>query len=122
MVAALAVSFVDRIHPCALTATRMEVLKRRVLHYAQSHGKLPSSLAALPKMAGYDSSIGDGWKRDIIFEVSASSVVSFRSFGRDGVAGGFGEDADIVRAFPTRDARGKWSDEMVEWLEDTFKK
>ena len=113
---------VDRIPPRALTATRMQVLKRRVLQYAQSHGELPKSLASLPPMDGYDSSVQDGWKRDITFEVSASGVVSFRSLGRDGVAGGSGEDADILRSFPVRDTQGKWSDEMVEWTEDTFKK
>ena len=113
---------VDRIPPRALTATRMQVLKRRVLQYAQSHGELPKSLASLPPMDGYDSSVQDGWKRDITFEVSASGVVSFRSLGRDGVAGGSGEDADILRSFPARDTQGKWSDEMVEWTEDTFKK
>ena len=73
-------------------------------------------------MEGYDSSIQEGWKRDIIFEASASGVVSFRSLGRDAVTGGSGEDADIVRSFPARDASGKWSDEMVEWTEDTFKR
>lgn len=113
---------VDRIPPRAMTATRMQVLKRRVLQYAQAHGQLPASLAALPVMEGYDSSVQDGWKRDIVFEASASGVVSFRSLGRDAAVGGSGEDADIVRSFPSRDALGKWSDEMVEWTEDTFKR
>jgi len=92
-----------------------------MIHYAQLHGELPGSLSVLPKMEGYDSSTRDGWQRDIIFEVSSSGVVSFRSFGRDGAVGGSGEDADIVRAFSARDAQGKWSDEMVDWSEDTFK-
>jgi hypothetical protein len=118
----LASCFVDRIPPRPLTATRMQVLKRRVLQYAQVHGELPKSLATLPPMDGYDNSIRDGWKRDIIFEVSASGVVSFRSLGRDGMIGGSGEDVDIVRSFPSRDSSGKWNDEMVDWSEDTAKK
>jgi hypothetical protein len=93
-----------------------------VLRYAQAHGQLPASLAALPPMEGYDSSVQDGWKRDIVFEVSASGVVSFRSLGRHAAVGGSGEDADIVRSFPSRDAQGNWSNEMVEWTEDTFKR
>jgi hypothetical protein len=72
-------------------------------------------------MEGYDSSIRDGWRRSILFEVS-SNVITFRSFGRDGADGGGGDDADIVRSFPARDAHGKWSDEMVEWSRDTFRK
>ena len=122
VVAVLAFSFVDRIPPRSLTATRMHVLKRRVLQFAQAHGELPKSLAAMPVMEGYDSSIRDGWKRDIIFEVSTSGVVTFRSLGRDGTIGGSGDDADIIRSFPARDAHGKWSDEMIEWSEDTFRK
>lgn len=121
-VVVLASCIADRIPPRAMTATRMHGLKRRVLQYAQAHGHLPASLAALPPMEGYDSSVRDGWNRDIIFEVSASGLVSFRSLGRDAAVGGLGEDADIVRAFPSHDAQGKWSDEMVEWTEDTFKR
>ena len=121
VVVVLAVNFVAPVPPRALTAKRMQVLKRRVLQYAHSHGELPKSLAAVPRMNGYDSSFLDGWNRGIVFEVSASSVVSFRSLGRDGVRGGSGEDADILRSFPARDAQGKWSNEMVEWSQDTFR-
>jgi hypothetical protein len=120
--AILAFSFVDVIPPRSITATHMQMLKRRVLQYAQAHGELPKSLAVLPAMKGYDNSIRDGWRRDIIFEVSASGVVTFRSLGRDGVAGGTGDDADIVRSFPAHDVQGKWSSETVDWSEDTFRK
>jgi Type II secretion system (T2SS), protein G len=122
VVAVLAFSLVDVIPPRSLTAARMQVLKRRVLHYAQAHGELPKSLAVLPAMEGYDNSTRDAWKRDIIFEVSTSGVVTFRSFGRDGVVGGAGDNADIIRSFPARDTHGRWNDERVEWSEDTFRK
>ena len=118
----LASCIVERIPPGALTETRMHVLKRRVLQYAQAHGQLPASLAVLPPMKGYDSSVQDGWKRDIIFEVSASGVVLFCSLGRDAAVGGSGDDADIIRSFPAHDRQGKWSDETVAWTEDTFKR
>ena len=95
VVAVLEFCVVDRIPPRAMTATQMQVLKRRVLQYAQSQGHLPASLAALPPMEGFNSSVLDGWRREIVFEVSASSVVSFRSLGRDGAVGGSGEDADV---------------------------
>jgi hypothetical protein len=121
VVVVLVVSFADRVPPRALTATRMQALKRQVLQYAHSHDELPKSLAALPPLDRYDSSYRDGWRRRIAFEVSASGVVSFRSLGRDGVRGGSGEDADIVRSFPARDAQGRWSDEMVAWSQDTLR-
>ena len=74
----------------------MQVLKRCVLRLAQAQGQLPASFATLPVVEGYDSSVQDGWKRDIVIEVSASGVVSFRSLGRDAADGGSGEDADMV--------------------------
>ena len=122
VVATLAFSLAEVIPSRSLTATRMQVIKRRVLQYARAHGKLPESLAALPAIEGYDSSIRDGWKRGILFEVSKSSVITLRSLGRDGKVGGTGDDADIIRSFPARDAQGQWSDEMVEWSEDTLQK
>lgn len=120
--AVLASCVVDHIPPRSLTATRMQVLKRRVLRFAQAHGELPKSLAELPTMKGYDNSVRDGWERNIIFEVPTSGVVTFRCLGRDGASGGAGEDADIIMSFSARDAQGKWSDESVEWSEDTFRK
>lgn len=105
-----------------MTITRMQGLKRRVLQYAYAHDQLPASLLSLSRMEGYDSSVQDGWKRDIVFEVSASGIVSSRSFGRDNAIGGSGDDADIVRSFPSHNDQGNWSDEMVEWVEDTSKR
>ena len=116
-----AVFVVDSIPPRALTATRMQVLKRRVLQYARAHGELPRSLVDLPAVEGYDGSIRDGWSRTILFEVS-SNLVTFRSLGRDGIPGGSGDDMDMVRSFPARDAQGQWCDEMIGWSEDTFRK
>ncbi len=122
VIAILVFSLVDVVPPRGLTATRMQMLKRRVIQYGQAHGELPTSLAGLPEIKGYDCDIRDGWKRDIIFEVSTSGVFTFRSLGRDGIVGGTGDDGDIVMSFPTRDAQGKWSDETVGWSEDTIRK
>ena len=122
VIVSAAVFVVDsNIPPRALTASRMQVLKRRVLQYARAHGELPRSLVDLPAIEGYDGGIRDGWRRTILFEVS-SNVVTFRSLGRDGAPGGSGDDTDIVRSFPARDAQGRWSDEVITWSEDTFRK
>lgn len=112
----------DVIPPRSLTVTHMEILKRRLLRYAQLHGELPKSLADLPKLEGYDNGVQDGWKRDIIYEVSRLGVVTLRSLGRDGIAGGVGEDADLVRSFPARDVQGRWNSESVSWSGDTFER
>lgn len=117
--ATLSSCIVDRIPPRALTITRMEILKLRVLQYTQSHGQLPTGLSALAPREGYDNSLQDGWQRELVFEVSASDVVSFRSLGRDAAVGGSGEDADIVRSFPASDAHLRCRDATIEWSEDT---
>lgn len=119
---ALSRCLVDVIPRKDLTITRMWVLKRRVLQFAHAHNELPPSISALPPVEGYDNSTKDGWKREIIFEVSTEGVVTFRSLGRDGVVGGIGDDADIVRSFIARDSQGRWNDEPVEWvgIEDTL--
>jgi hypothetical protein len=113
---------VDVIPPKDYTISNMMHLKRRVMLYAQAHNELPKSIRALPPMEGYDNSILDGWKREIIFEVSKEGVVTFRSLGRVGVVGGVGEDSEIVRSFAARDKQGKWNDEFIHWegREDTL--
>ena len=169
----VAISLVDVIPPRSLTATRMHGLKRRVMIYCQAHGELPPSLASLPAMEGYNSSIRDGWNRPITFQITtngvvpsaprpsrsprangvsphflcrlqkvtgltpsreigqsppahavpyANGLVTFISLGRDGRTGGADLDADIIRSFPVRDSHGNWSDQMVEWSTDSFRK
>jgi len=106
---------IDRIPPTSLTETRMFVTKRRILQYAQAHDQLPPDLSSLPQMAGYDMSLKDGWGRTLSYQTNSAGTVTLESLGRDGVLGGSGEDADIIRSFPIRDSHGAWSDEMVDW-------
>lgn len=106
---------IDRIPPTSLTETRMFVTKRRILQYAHTHDQLPPDLAALPPMTGYDTSVTDGWSRTLSYQTNTTGTVTLESLGRDGIIGGSGADADIIRSFPIRDARGAWSDEMVDW-------
>ena len=119
--AAVLYGCVEVVPPRSLTAVRMHMLKRKVLRYARQHGELPASVQVLPEMHGYDNSALDAWKRPIIFETSPSGSVTFRSLGRDGKIGGEGDDADIIRSFPARNAQRQWSDEGVDWSEDTFR-
>jgi len=103
------------IPPRALTATRMWGIKRRVLQYAHSHNQLPHGLSDLPVMAGYDNSIYDEWGRAFSYEILPAGDVRLTSLGRDGKIGGSGKDADFVATFPSHDAQGRWSDEMIGW-------
>jgi Type II secretion system (T2SS), protein G len=103
------------IPPRVLTATRMWVVKRRILQYAHSHNQLPHSLSELPIMQGYDNDVEDEWGRMIAYLVSPSGLVTLTSLGRDRKQGGTGKDADMVATFPSRDGQGNWSDGGIEW-------
>ncbi len=109
-----------RIPPRSLTATRMHVMKRRVIRFAQAHGHLPAAVDELPVLRGYDDSVRDGWWRRITMSVEGSRV-TLTSLGRDNLPGGEGEDADMVGVFDARRADGGWQDELVEWAQDPVK-
>ena len=112
---------VETVPPRSLTATRMHMVKRRILRYAREHNRLPPDLSVLPQIEGYDNSIHDAWGNTLIYEVDAEGMVTLKSFGKDGIAGGTGNDKDIVRSFPSRDSKGQWSDELVDWTFDSFR-
>ena len=122
LVALMLFGCVHRIPQRSLTTTRMHVVKRRVLQYAQSHNQLPASLSVLPEMSGYDNSVQDSWNRNFIYEIDSTGNVTLKSYGKDGVVGGDGENADMIGVFASRDASGKWNDELVPWTVAPFKK
>lgn len=98
------------------TRSRMWVVKRRILRYASYHNRLPPSLLATPTLPRYDNSIHDYWRRPLGYQGNNNGTVTLISLGKDGRPGGGGEDADIVLSFPSHDADGRWSDELVDWL------
>jgi hypothetical protein len=120
--AGLSLLLVDRMSQRSLTSVRMHVVKRRVLQYVQSHNQLPASLSVLPEMSGYDNSVQDSWNRNFIYEVDSTGNVTLKSYGKDGVVGGDGENADMIGVFASRDASGKWNDELVPWTVAPFTK
>ncbi|MGE0267387.1 MAG: type II secretion system protein GspG [Candidatus Omnitrophota bacterium] len=104
----VAIFFIHPIPPEATTVTIIRVLTKRVLQYAQTNNKPPNSLDLLPELHGTLNSTKDGWNREILFYVNDDYSVTFKSFGRDGVEGGEGENKDIVEKFELRDKEGKW--------------
>jgi len=101
----------------AETPGAMHMMKRRILRYAHTHNQLPESVAQLPVIEGYDNRTVDAWGRDIQYEVQGDCLV-LTSYGRDGVVGGAGPDADIIRVFRARDDKGNWNRELVDWSRD----
>jgi hypothetical protein len=111
--------FVDTVPPRSVTATNMHMMKRRTLRYAAANGSLPTSLDQLPRIEGYVNEVADGWGRPIRWRVEGDEV-TLTSYGRDGVPGGTGEDADMVGVFRAKTADGRWADELCEWRADPF--
>ena len=81
------------------------------------NNRLPTSLSQLPTLTDATNEIDDAWGHPIQYRTSPIGVVTLTSFGRDGVRGGIGEDADIVGSFPTKD-NDRWVGEESVWIKD----
>lgn len=91
-------SLVTVIPADAMTDTRITVTRVRIEMYAKEHGGLPASLDPLPARQGYDNETTDGWGRPINYS-RGKDTFSLSSLGKDGLEGGSGDDADIVKTF-----------------------
>ena len=80
---------------------------------------MPQSIHNLPARDGYDNSITDAWGRELIYTV-AEGAVELRSNGADRKPGGDGETRDLIRSFPLKDSKARWSDDGVDWSANTF--
>ncbi len=98
----------------------MYMCKRRVLRYAQEYDKLPSTLGETKTIEGYDASIKDGWGVELAYSADTNFMVTLRSFGKDRAPGGVEDDMDIIGIFPAKQPDGSWSDEFVDWIQDSF--
>lgn len=116
----LLVFFVETIPPQSMTGNSMHMMKRRILRFAAHHNTLPTSIDQFPHFEGYHNGVKDGWGKPILWKVDGNTVV-LTSYGRDGVPGGSGEDADMVGVFLTKTANGEWSEELCKWERDPFR-
>ncbi len=97
-------SLVDRIPRRALTDTAIGETKVRIAMYLQSEGSLPAGIQALPTRQGYANRTADGWGRPLFYTIEENGF-ALTSLGKDGVPGGAGEDADVIRHFQIADGR-----------------
>jgi hypothetical protein len=88
----------------------------RIHMYMTANRDYPKDLKVLPVRKGYDNRTYDGWGRDLIYEVDDGGVVSLKSLGRDGKAGGEGKDADIIHRYRTRNADGSLNIDIENWV------
>lgn len=67
-------------------------------------------------MPGYDTQIKDAWGRPLVFQKLPAGEVLLESYGKDGVAGGTGDNADLKGIFATKTPQGDWiRDELQDW-------
>lgn len=89
----------EKVPPKALTRTSLILTERRIRTYADEHHRLPGSLSDLPSPErDRDNSLLDGWGRPIRYTCQGHTA-TLLSLGRDGRAGGLGQDADIETRF-----------------------
>jgi hypothetical protein len=112
---------VDTIPPRSLTVTRMFFTKRRILEFVHENNKLPSTLAELPAMPGYENETSDAWKRPLDYSTDDSGTVTLRSLGEDKRFGGDGDNRDIPGVFISRDAQGNLQEELTEWKQNPIR-
>lgn len=112
---------VDVIPPRNLTVTRMWVTKRRIIQFAQRENRLPSDLSELPPMPGYDTETRDAWGRPFIYKSLPDGRVILESYGKDGLIGGTGDNADLIGIFESKNPQGDWvKDELKDWTKATI--
>ena len=103
----------DMFTPDSSTTTTMYYMKRQILHYAKEHNKLPTSVAELPALEGFNNRNTDGWGHVINMQIKDTEV-TLTSFGKDNKAGGFKANLDLVAIFNAKTETGAWADENEE--------
>ncbi len=112
-------SLVTTIPPRSMTVTAMTETQVRMHMYMTANRGYPADLSVLPKRDGYANRTTDGWGRPLIYSVDDRGIISLTSLGRDGKAGGEGDDADITRRYRTRDEDGSLNIDVDMWIADS---
>jgi len=90
---------IDMIPPQNSTKSVLTFTHVRIEQYWQAHQRVPDHWDQLPVRAWHDCSMTDGWGRKLNWESNGTNQVKVWSFGRDGIAGGTGDDADQETVF-----------------------
>jgi hypothetical protein len=104
------------VHPVpesAITSTRIIVTSGRIEAYLNEYKRLPETLDQLPPWTGdpeRDAPV-DLWKRPLLYDVHPDGTFTIRSLGRDGQAGGTGDDTDFLERFEVVD----WEVHNTRW-------
>ena len=81
-----------------MTSTAIVETSYRIGMYFKANDRLPADLSVLPARQGYINRTNDGWNRPLIYQSEKDSF-SLISLGKDGVAGGTGDNADMIHKY-----------------------
>ena len=99
------------------THDAMNLVKNRVMRHVGRGATLPVCLEQLPSEPGRMDSNVDGWGRKIEL-CSEGKHITVKSFGRDGLPGGTGDDEDIVGDFDATPREEIDWDRNRSWVHD----
>jgi hypothetical protein len=86
----------DLISSREMTITAMTETPVRIGIFFDRNKQLPRKLDVLPEQDGYANRPTGAWKHSLIYTVGPEDSFTLTSPGRDEVAGGKGDDADIT--------------------------
>lgn len=89
----------DPYTPYKKTITAIGETFTRISIYAETTHKIPYSFDVLPIRNGYSNRIIDAWGRTLLLKIENDNIMSLVSYGKDGVPGGDGDDADIIISY-----------------------
>ncbi len=92
----------DTIPKDNLTETRLAITRVRLRKYWDEYGKVPANPRDLPLLPNRDCSMTDAWGKEFQWLADDDSTVRVISFGKDGIVGGTGENADLEILFDGR--------------------
>lgn len=91
--------------PASLTYSGLGRIVARSVGFARTHGRFPLDIDELAPHLEPGEEL-DGWGRPIRYSLATDGLMELTSFGRDGLLGGRGEDADLRRFVATEQMDG----------------
>ena len=95
-VVAIFLVFVGVIPKRAITRSAITETSVRIQIYYQRNKRLPADLSVLPIRENYSNRTTDAWDRPLRYTIDSDNSFTLSSFGKDGVAGGTGDNTDLT--------------------------
>ncbi|MCB0523248.1 MAG: type II secretion system protein GspG [Saprospiraceae bacterium] len=103
--------------PVLLTRERIDSYVSSINNFAKTFEKVPDSLEELPRTNYLSYMSQDAWGYKLRYSVDADKhILTVFSLGRDGAAGGTGEDADIYASYYFKKPDGQFWAGSDQWF------